>query len=276
MSKKLENAAAAKARKQKIILIVGSVLLLGVAALQGPKLLKHGGSPATPAAEATAAAATAATSVATPVAATPAGFKTVGTVAGVALPGGAHVVVAKNQLASFTLFEVKDPFEPQAGDAGAAGATTGATGSDTTTTPAPSATGGTPAATGSTPASTPPPAPAKLNYATIKVDGKKQEVAIGDSFPKSDPVFVLKSVKKDKATIGVAGGSFDGGQSLTLVVGKKVTVMNSATSVSYVLLLVSTESVAASFTAPTDAATASAGTPATGTTTPTTTAAATP
>ena len=41
-----QDTAAAKAKKQKIILIVGGVLLLAVAALQGPKLLKHGPSAA--------------------------------------------------------------------------------------------------------------------------------------------------------------------------------------------------------------------------------------
>ena len=41
MAKKTDLAAE-KARKQKIFLIVAGVLLLAVAAIQGPKLLKHG------------------------------------------------------------------------------------------------------------------------------------------------------------------------------------------------------------------------------------------
>ena len=117
MAKRSQDLAAAKAKKQKIILIVGGVLLLAVAAIQGPKLLKGSGSTAAPAAScrdrsgepaprrrprspsATAAARRARSSV-----------------AGVALPKATVVKVAPNQLASFTLFEVKDPFVPQVGD----------------------------------------------------------------------------------------------------------------------------------------------------------------
>jgi hypothetical protein len=49
---KARGAAAAKDRRQKIVLAVGGVLLLGLLAFQGPKVLKqlHPGSAATPAA----------------------------------------------------------------------------------------------------------------------------------------------------------------------------------------------------------------------------------
>ena len=56
MAKKSVDAAAAKAKKQKIILAVGAVLLLGVAALQGHKLMSHGSSTAAPASDTSTAA----------------------------------------------------------------------------------------------------------------------------------------------------------------------------------------------------------------------------
>ena len=54
MATKVVDAAAAKQRQQKIILIVGAVLLVGLIAIQGPKLLKHGSSSSTAAPAATA------------------------------------------------------------------------------------------------------------------------------------------------------------------------------------------------------------------------------
>jgi hypothetical protein len=45
---------------------------------------------------------------------------------------------------------------------------------------------------------------------------------------------------KKTAKISVAGGSFDGGEPVTLKLGKKLTLVNSATGVRYVLKLVYT------------------------------------
>ena len=55
-------------------------------------------------------------------------------------------------------------------------------------------------------------------------------------------MFTLRSVGKKQAKISVAGGSFDGGKPLTLKLGKKVTLVNSATGVRYELKLVYTGS----------------------------------
>ena len=56
------------------------------------------------------------------------------------------------------------------------------------------------------------------------------------------PLFVVRSVKKHQVKIGVAGGSFDDNQAVTLLRGKKVTLVNTATGVRYVLKLVYTGS----------------------------------
>ncbi len=50
------------------------------------------------------------------------------------------------------------------------------------------------------------------------------------------------SVKKNKAKVGVAGGSFDDGKNVTLTLGKKVTLLDTATGVRYELKLVYTGS----------------------------------
>ena len=241
------DKAAQKARKQKIFLIVGGVALLGVAALQGPKLLSRGGQPeAVPAATATAVIVTRTTSDSTRVSGSAAAaFEPAGSVAGVALPGATVVRVTRSQLASFTLFEVKDPFVQQAGDAVGDGQP-GATVVPTTEAPPPSpppATSSDAAAdtSGTSPAVEPPP----IIYATINLDGKPQQLQVTkvkQQFPQADPLFVLVSLKKKQAKIGVAGGSFDDGQTVTLAFGKKVTLANTATGVRYELKLVYTGS----------------------------------
>lgn len=233
------DIAAAKAKKQKMILAVAGVLLIGMAVIQVPKLMKKSDTPpaALPAAS-TAAPAAAATSTptATAVVVTPAvsTLKPAAYVAGVALPGGATVVVAKSQLASFTLFEAKDPFVQQADDEATASATTAP---ETTTAP--------PAGSDTTTTSdsgTSAPAPAPVVYATVMYNGKPQQLKVKQKFPSGDPLFVLVSVKKNKAKIGVAGGSFDDGQNVTLTLGKKLTLVDTATGVRYELKLVYTGS----------------------------------
>ena len=239
------DKAAQKARKQKIFLIVGGVALLGLAAIQGPKLLSGNSQPeAVPAATATAVIVTRTTTDPTKGSgATAAAFEPAGSVAGVALPGAAVVHVTTSQLVSFTLFAVKDPFVQQAGEA-AGGDQAGATVEPATeATPPPPATGSD--ASADTPGTATAVAPPPTIYATINLDGKPQQLQVTkvkQQFPQGDPLFVLVSLKKKQAKIGVAGGSFDDGQTVTLAFGKKVTLANTATGVRYELKLVYTGS----------------------------------
>ncbi len=167
----------------------------------------------------------------------PAGF-----VAGVGLPGTRVVPPAKSQLASFTLFQPSDPFVQQVGDATATGEGTPAAeqpAADPAATEAPAATsGGGSAGSATTPAAEKP----AVTYATVMVDGKPQQLQVKDTFPKNDPMFVLVSLKKKQAKIGVAGGTFDDGQTVTLSLGKMLTLLNTATGVRYELKLVYTGS----------------------------------
>ena len=249
MARKRDDLAAAKAKKQKTILIVGGVLLLAVAAIQVPKLLKGGSQPeAAPAATTEALVATGTTSGGTtvvPASTTVVAAGTGAVVAGIALPGKVAVRVAPSQLASFTLFEVKDPFAPgvndqptaaeiaadafynENGEAPPAGEPAADAGAGDT---------GSQAAQETTSAEKPPP----IVYATINLDGKTQQLKVKDTFPADEPLFVLRSVTKKQAKIGVAGGTFDDGQAVILNLGKKVTLVNTATGVRYVLKLVYT------------------------------------
>ncbi len=246
------DAAAAKARKQKIILAAGGLLLVAMAAIQGPKMMQQRGNGApAPVVEASGSTSRTSASAVAPSAAAPATApvavgKTGAVVAGVALPDGRVVVKAtKGQLTAFTLFEENDPFVQEVDEegSGAPGTPTGASGASS----APAATGGSggPAADkGSTAPSgsseSQKPAAAPIAYATIDLDAKPQQVTVKDSFPEASPLFVLKALKKGQAKIAVAGGAFDGGGTLTLRLGKKVTVVNTATGVRYVLKLVYT------------------------------------
>ncbi|MSO94294.1 MAG: hypothetical protein EXQ81_00690 [Thermoleophilia bacterium] len=266
---KSDRAAAAKAKQQKTILIAGCVVLLAMAALQGPKLLKHGGAtaadPVASSQSGTTLTPVSTTSPGTSVATTAAAGATAGSVAGVALPAGATVAVATDQLASFRLFEVKDPFVPQAGNetVGDTGAIPSADEPLPVAGPPPA---DKPTGQGAKPVTAAAPHPAALNSATIKIDGKEQQVTLKATFPTDDPAFVLVSLTKKAAKIAVSGGSFDTGETVKLEVGKKLVLVNTATDVRYEVLLVRTENAAA-FTAQAPAA-ATAAAPAAPTPTP--------
>ncbi len=238
------NPAAARAKKQKILLIGASAVLVLLALLQGPKLWKQINPPAPEAAAPASAGATgAAVTPATSTTTVPASTVTVATAQ---TPSGAATLTAvsvsprpsveEGQLAAFTLFEVKDPFEQQvSADTGAGTATVAAA---TNPSPAAIASGSNaPVATGGTPAKAKEPAP---TYATIQVDGKPSQVQVKDAFPQPDKIFVLVSLKKSKAKIGVKGGSFADGDLVQLTLGKPVTLMNTTTGSRYVVKLVYT------------------------------------
>lgn len=249
------DLAAEKARKQKIMLAVAGVVLVGLGAIQVPKLMKGSSEPA--AAPAPAAAVTPTpTPTPTPtspgaVAPTATKAKPVAFVAGVGLPGTPVASAAKSQLASFTLFQPNDPFVQQVSDEAAAAAAdssgTVKPAKDTGGNAAPAAdvptasSGGSTATDGggSSPAADKP----AITYATVDFDGKPEQLQVKEKFPKADPMFVLVSLKKKQAKIGVAGGTFDdGGGTVTLKLGKKVTLLNTATGVRYELKLVYTGS----------------------------------
>ena len=162
--------------------------------------------------------------------------------AGVKIVSGGSSSLDPGQLVGFSLFEAKDPFVPQTSSelSGTTEPTATPTLSDTEPGSA-----GKPGSTTSTagappPSTTPKVTPAKMTNATIVMDGKAYPVAVKGTFPEPDPLFVLVSVKSKSAKIGVAGGAFSDGKTISLVKGKQVTLVNDATGVRYVLKLVYT------------------------------------
>ncbi len=256
------DTLAEKQRKQKKVLIVLGVLMLAVVAFQGPKLWKQitgstpAAAPATAEQEQAAAAASAAAatggSVTTTVVAAGTTATPAAALAGVSVNASARPSPGPGQLRAFTLFQAKDPFvqslptetsgatsptgEPTLSDTqpGKSGAKSGAT------------EGATDGAKGSTTDSgtsgqSAPPEGAP-QYATISVNSTPEPLAVKDLFPSPDKMFVLVSLKAKSAKIAVAGGAFTDGQTITLKMGKGLTLVNTATGARYALKLLYTGS----------------------------------
>jgi hypothetical protein len=171
----------------------------------------------------------------------------------------------------FTLFDVKDPFVQQVNpneDVAPAKTPTATKGGEAPPKPAaptvtptappttatqpetpvtqpstPATQPSTPVTQPSTPApATPAPAPKPVvplpTYATITVNDQPERLQAKGLFPVSEPMFVLVSLQKASAKIGIANGELAEGATLTLEPGRPVTLVNTATGARYVLELV--------------------------------------
>jgi hypothetical protein len=229
MAKKFD--AKAKAKRQKIIAAVLGVLLLGVLAYEVPSLMKTlNKKPPAPVAAATPAPAGAPVAGG-PVAAAPVSAPVPSTTLSDSDP---MAQAGSGQLLSFDRFSSKDPFVQQVDttDCGS-----GAPACAPATPPPAKAKKTQPKPT--VPATPTQPAPAPIG-ARISVNGTSELVAVGKTFPSSDPVFRLVSLTRTTAKIGIAGGSLSTGDATaTLTKGKKVTLMNTADGTRYELILVS-------------------------------------
>lgn len=237
--------AKAKEKKQKIILGVAGVLLLGLVVLQGPKFMKlmKGSSPAATA--------------------TPASSTTSSTTAVVSTSARSSLAVSSDKLSSLRLFRAKDPFAPLVPDTAAAAPAPASTPAPTPTpapapapTPAPVVTPAPAAASGplsSGPLSSGPlfgtVAPVSkgsksksLPTARIVLNGKPAQIVLGKAFPASKPVFRLAGVLPGSISIALADGSLaDGSSALTLRNGQSTTLMNTADRHRYTIKLVATK-----------------------------------
>lgn len=71
------------------------------------------------------------------------------------------------------------------------------------------------------------------------MNGVSESVQVGGAFPKANPLFRLVAIKNGLARIGIAGGSLqDGAPTVSLAVGKTVTLMNTADGTKYVIKLI--------------------------------------
>jgi hypothetical protein len=209
------EARAARERKQKIFVVVGGLLLLGMLAFQLPKLL--GGS-----SSAEAAPTTTTTSV-VPGQPTPTG-------APVSL-AGAVPAATSGKITSFSVFAPKDPFVQQVvtdngleGETEPGGKAAQATGKTAAT--AKFATGKTAVAAAT----------------IVTVNGARQVLEPGMKFPAADPLFVLVTEKpgSKSVVVGIVGGAYSGGaKTTTLKVGKPLTLVNTTTGARYKISLVS-------------------------------------
>jgi hypothetical protein len=249
MATKTIDNSAQKQRQQTKILIVLGVVLLGVLVLQGPKLLDtlNGSEPAPAAAPATdPSGGTSTAEGSTLVSGTPttsvAGSTTTTTpvpagvpravLVGVTVGGGAPQKPGEGQLRAFTLFTAKDPFVQQLPQEPAAAPSAPAA----PTAPAAGGTGGGTGVAGSGSGSGATAAD-PLAFATLTVNGNDSAVEVKQAFPQKAPLFKLVSLKKKTAKIAVAGGAFTDGQTVTLTLGKPLTLVNTATGARYVVEL---------------------------------------
>jgi hypothetical protein len=258
------------ARAKKILLVLLPVLI-ALVAWQGPKVLKQAkGEEASPPAAAEPADTGGATESAPPAGTTPTtdattGQATTGAETGAVAPVADQSAVAvsatqtlsdtdlpppveEGELIAFSRFEARDPFvqlvdgEAESGDITEANPSV----SGTTSPPPPAPSTGTsvpppsvqPGTSSSVP-STPSPA-VVADQASIAVNGEVQELSVGDKFPQADPAFELVAVTADQATIGLADGSFSSGvQTITLDLGKSVTLISQPDGARFTLKLVS-------------------------------------
>lgn len=208
---------AARERKQKIFVAVGGILLLGLVAIQVPKLLGGSGEPA-------------AATTTTPGSVQPA---QPGTTTPVVLEGSpASNLAAPGKVTVLGPFRKKNPFvqlvvtgDAPIGDAAPSGE--GQKGDTGAGAPKGFSTGEKEAA----PAVT-----------IVSVNGERQTIQPGAAFPAADPVFVLVSEqpKSKSVVVGVVGGAYAGGAKTTkLRVGKPLTLVNTATGAKYKITLVS-------------------------------------
>jgi len=142
------------------------------------------------------------------------------------------------QLTEFTEFASKDPFnasvQPRSGD-GSSGTSGGST---------PPATGTSHGSGSAPPAPPAPPSPAPTT-ALIKLNDELMAVNTGSAFPvagatydRVGSLFQLVSLTTKSAKVAIVGGSYaDGSNTLTLEVGKAVTLQNTADGTKYTLVL---------------------------------------
>jgi hypothetical protein len=251
MAKRVDPLMAKKAKQKKLVIIL-SVLLVGVVAFQGPKMLKMMKGP-----QAAPAAAPAVPSAGAPVA-DPSAPAAAPTQEAVLADSDVAPNAENGQLVSVESFSTKDPFaqqltetEPNDNAAPAADASAGPTPATATTPSASGAPPGTFDPVGSnprdqgpnaSPVSTTPAAeqPATAAETTISINGSVESVAAKGSFPADDPTFILESLAADgkSAQISVAGGSYsDGKQTIKLQIGKKLTLQNTSDGSRYELEL---------------------------------------
>lgn len=260
MAKKVDPLKA-KAAKQKKIAIGLSVMFVAVLAFQGPKTLKMLKGPATAPVE-TAAPTTPVTST-TATGAVPPGTPGAPVAAAAGAPATAGeaqpavlvdsdlpVTAGAGQLLSFERFDAVDPFDqqvdpnaiPPAPSTGksAAAASTKAAAAAAAGGKTGSVVPGAGAAGDDAPAGSTVEVQLAATTTTLALNGAVIELVPAAEFPAELPVFVFVSAALDGKSIeiGIAGGTYaDGDDTITLKVGKPLTLQNTSDGSRYELEL---------------------------------------
>jgi hypothetical protein len=231
---RLESLQQSRDRRMKRIAAGGGVLLAIVLAWEVPHYL--GGSKAPAPAATTSAAGTGGTST-TP-ATTDAGTAAAAPTMPTRLPNtDVSPRRTKSQLSSFSHFASKDPFVQQVSTQSPSSAAP-TTAPPSSKSPRPSGSSGT--SQSSTTQQSSARTLAQTGSATIEVNGKSESVGVGATFPSSNPVFKLVSLANGVAQIGIASGSYSSGaQTVSLVAGKTLTLVDTTDGTRYELKLVS-------------------------------------
>lgn len=247
MAKKVDLKA--KAKRQKVIAGIGAVLLLGLLAIQVPRTMKmlNAQAPAPPPVEAAPAtgAPTDPSVLPTPGMVGGSGGGTGGEPNATLVDSDPAPSASTGQLVVFGRFSSKDPFAQQIderapapdGSGGGGGGSDGGTDGSGGSTPEPAGAGSPGSSPGPTPGEQTPAVPA--GSALLALNGAEELVARGAEFPKDEPVFKLVSISRREVKIGVAGGAFASGSgTVTIAVGKTLTLVNTADGTRYEITLV--------------------------------------
>ena len=266
-----------KARKQKRLAAVLGVVLVGVLVYEVPHTMKLMNQKAkAPVVEASASTPPAATptvaapvvtpspSSSSPAASSPQESSSGSALSASGLVSAVQVSPDEGQLTEFARFASKDPFlqtiqkyAPTAGD-----------GTPTPTGTAPASGGTKTSTTPSAPKTPPAPPPTS---AVISLNGELMAVNVGTAFPvagatfgRVGSLFKLDSLTAKGAKISIVGGSYaDGAGELALVVGRPVTLQNTADGTRYTLVLEPQGTQIPTTTTPSAAGTPQTTTPAT-------------
>jgi hypothetical protein len=230
MSRKsrMKDVREAKDRRAKRLAIGGAVLLVAVLAFEMPRVLKgHGDSSSS-----TPPAATTTTPGYGP-STTPTGTPVA---SAAVLPATSTKLTSsdlaprrsKSELYSFSHFAGKDPFVQQVSAA------------DITSSPSGNSAASGVITAGPAPRTTAARMLARTGVVTLQINGKTQSVRVGGSFPSSNPLFKLVSVSRGLVRIGIASGSYQSGaQTVSLVSGRTLTLVDTADGVRYRIRLLS-------------------------------------
>ena len=252
--KKRVDAAKQREKRTKIAAIVGTVLMVLVAAYEIPSMLKVMNKKLPPSTTYAPGAATSADGL--PNVAGGAGTTAAAAPSGQLVDTDIPPASGAGQLVSFSVFETKNPFTPQVSDTEASSGSDAVTsttptsankpGADVPTTTGPTTTTATPPGVSAVPPTQGPPGTSTTTAprqptVSLSINGVVSHVASGGTFPSGAPVFRLASWTKGSAQIAIVGGSYATGTgTLTLHVGEAVTLENQTDGKRYTLELLST------------------------------------